>query len=142
MAQGGWTKKKKRITNPSQRYARMEVEWTIITDFGNEGHHILLKHIQDPDTDVTERHLYLDGEEVVNEVSNDRKFELDIGQDEVDVVIQHNQELTRYDYEIWINDVEYKDNGFVKTLITKLSINLNWVLLLIHGMIYLIISPR
>ena len=106
-----WSKKKKRITNPSQKFARMEIEWNIVTDFGNEGHHILLKHIQDPDTDITERYLYLDGEEVVNETTNERKFELDIGEDEIDVVIMHNEELTRYDYFIYINDVEYADKN-------------------------------
>ena len=53
----------------------------------------MLKHIQDPDSDNTERILLLDGAEVVNEISNDRKFELDIGEDEIDVVIEHNQEL-------------------------------------------------
>ena len=108
-AEKKWSKKKKRITNPSQHYARMEVAWNFVTDFGDEGHHILLKHIQDPQSDTTERLLYLDGEEVVNERTNDLKFELDIGDDEVDVVIQHNAELTRYDYLLFINDTEYGD---------------------------------
>ena len=123
-----WSKKKKRITNPSQKYARMEIEWNIVTDYGDEEHHVLLKHIQDPDTDVTERRLYLDGELVVNETSNECKFELDIGEDEVDVVIMHNQELTRYDYFIYINEIEYADKnephskqtgGMTQTLKTK-----------------------
>eukprot|EP00483_Globobulimina_turgida_P013075 UN13099 len=95
----------------------MEIQWDIISDFaggGGQPHRILLKHIQDPDNESTERLLYLDGEEVVNEISADRKFELDIGdemsgQDEIDVVIEHNQELTRYDYFLYINEVEYGD---------------------------------
>eukprot|EP01083_Nonionella_stella_P253335 871777_1 len=123
-----WSKKKKRITNPGQKFARMEIEWNIVTDFGNSQHNILLKHIQDPSSDKTERLVYLDGEEIVNEISIDRKFELDIGDDEIDVVIMHNEELTRYDYFIYINEVEYGDKvtphskrtgGMKQTLRTK-----------------------
>merc|ERR1712087_317490 len=53
---------------------------------------------------------------------------LDIGDDEIDVVIEHNQELTRYDYLLFINDIEYaqkcnvsnrKTGGMKQTLTTK-----------------------
>eukprot|EP01083_Nonionella_stella_P129333 392426_1 len=107
-----WGMKKKVITNPAHRQSRMEVEWNIITDFGNEPHHILLKHVQDPQSLQTQREVYLDGDQVVNECSTDCKFELDIGSDEIDVVITHNgqnQAPTRYDYFLYINEAEYHE---------------------------------
>merc|ERR1712154_480506 len=106
-----WSKKKKRTTNPSQKQARMEVTWHFITDFSDEGHCVVLRHVQDPSTAVTERMLFLDGEQVVHEVSNDCKLQLDIepANDEVDVVIEHNAELTRYDYKLFLNDSEYAE---------------------------------
>merc|ERR1712129_504846 len=95
--------------------AIMEIEWNFITDFGNDGHHIHLIHTQNPNTASTQRTVILDGEEVVNENSNDCKLELDIGDDEIDVVIAHNPELTRYDYLLYINEIEYGDKCNVKT---------------------------